>query len=325
MRFGIIGTNYISDRFLAALPFTRATASAVYSRKKETGEAFAEKHGIPLVFTSLEAFLTSDAFDAVYVASPNFLHKEHSIAALKAGKHVLCEKPIAPSLREFLEMKAAADQAGLALVEAMRPTFDSTWASIRERLPLIGKIRSVHLDYCQYSGRYDAFLAGTVLNAFNPALSNAALLDIGVYPVSVAARLFGMPRAVKSQSLFLSNGFEGGGSVLLSYDGFAAHISYSKVCDSATPSVIIGEGGSITVDRVSEPKEVFLTLRGESSTPIPWVKHGAPDNMFEEINAFCAFARARDTENTSEISRITLSVMDAVRKENGIRFPSDEI
>ena len=325
MRFGIIGTNYISDRFMAALPYTSATATAVYSRKKETGETFAKKHGIDRVFTTLGEFLCSDAFDAVYVASPNFLHKEHSIAALNAGKHVLCEKPIAPSLADFEEMKAAADNKGLVLTEAMRPSFDSTWERILEKLAAIGKIRSATLDYCQYSGRYDSFLSGTVLNAFNPSLSNAALMDIGVYPIAVAARLFGMPKSVKSTSFFLENGFEGGGGILLSYEGFTAHVNYSKVCDSVTPSSLIGERGAITVDRLSEPRDVTVRMRKGSIERIVRKENGAPDNMFEEINAFCACVRKSDTENTSEISRITLFVMDAVRKENGIRFPSDNL
>ncbi len=326
MRFGIIGTNFISDRFLYALPFTCAKAAAVYSRKRETGEAFAKKHGIPLVFTSFADFLASDGFNAVYVASPNFLHKEQSIAALKAGKHVLCEKPIAPSLREYEQMKAVADGAGLVLLEAMRPTYDLAWTSIAsEVLPTLKKIRSVHLDFCQYSSRYDAFLAGTVQNAFNPLLSNAALLDIGVYPISIAARLFGKPRAVKSQSFFLSNGFEGGGDVLLAYDGFAAHISYSKVCDSATPSYIVGEGGSITIDKLTEPSAVCVKRRSEDAWDMPIPKSPAPDNMFLEINAFCARVAARDTEWDSGITRTTLSIMDEVRRENGILFPSDAL
>ena len=325
MRFGIIGTNYISDRFLAALPFTSAKAVAVYSRKKETGDAFAVRHGIRSVYTSLETFFASDEFDAVYIASPNFLHKEQSILALRAGKHVLCEKPIAPSLREFEEMKAVADEKGLVLVEAMRPTFDSAWERIAALLPSLGSIRSALFDYCQYSGRYDAFLSGTVKNAFNPALSNAALLDIGVYPVSVAARLFGKPKAVKSQSFLLKNGFEGGGSILLAYEGFSAVINYSKVCDSASPSFIIGEKGSVTIDRISEPKKAVIKMRTGEESILSFDIGEAPDNMFYEINAFSALVADRKTDAVDAISRNTLFVMDEVRGENGIVFPSDKL
>ncbi len=323
MRFGIIGTNFISDRFLASLPFTDATVTAVLSRKRETGKAFAKKHGIPFVYTDLSDFLASDAFDAVYVASPNALHKEQSIAALRAGKHVLCEKPIAPSLREYEQMRAVANERGLILLEAMRPIFDRGWQAVRDSLKAVGRIRTVHLDFCQYSSRYDAFLSGRVENAFNPSLSNAALLDIGVYPIAVAVMLFGTPSAVKSHSLFLENGFEGGGSALLSYNGFAVSITYSKVCDSASASVILGEEGSISVDKVSEPLAITLKRRGEEATPLLWELSEAPDNMFLEIAAFCRMVKEGDSVETDAISRATLSVMDAIRRENGIRFPSD--
>ena len=119
MKFGIIGTNFISDSFVAALPFTSATATAVYSRTEEKGRAFAEKNGIASVFTDMEAFLSSD-IDAVYIASPNFLHKEQTLLALSHGKHVLVEKPAAPSLAAWRRMREAASERGLVLMEWRR-------------------------------------------------------------------------------------------------------------------------------------------------------------------------------------------------------------
>ncbi len=323
MKFGIIGTNFISDRFLAALTATDAAAVAVYSRKKETGEAFAQKHGLSLVFTELEAFLSSDAFEAVYVASPNMCHKEQTLAALRHGKHVFCEKPIAPSLKDYEEMKREAENRRLVLCEAMRPIFDRAWRVIKDKLTALGPIRTAHLDYCQYSSRYDRFKAGEILNAFDPSLSNAALLDIGVYPIAVAAYLFGAPNSISSAVTRLSGNFEGGGNILLGYDGFSAVISYSKIADSVLPSAIIGENGGITVDRAANPREVFFCPRKGENSPITWESRPQEDNMSEEINAFCRMVQNGDIRNTDEISRITLSVMDEVRRQNGILFPSD--
>lgn len=127
MNFGIIGTNFISDWFVSAPPFAKAQATAVFSRKKETGALFASRHAIPLVYDDPDAFLASDVFDAVYVASPNFLHESHAIRALRAGKHVLCEKPAAPSLAGYLRMCEVAKEEGRTLMEAMRTVHDSLW------------------------------------------------------------------------------------------------------------------------------------------------------------------------------------------------------
>ena len=318
MKFGIIGTNFISDSFVAALPFTSATATAVYSRTEEKGRAFAKKNGIASVFTDMEAFLSSD-IDAVYIASPNFLHKEQALLALSHGKHVLVEKPAAPSLVEWEEMKAAAQRAGKTLMEAMRPIHAEAWHKVKSALADIGRVRGAYLDFSQYSSRYKPFLEGTVLNAFNPALCNAALLDIGIYPISAAALLFGMPKDIRSRSSFLHNGFECCGGAILGYDGFEVTVSYSKVANSAIPSAILGEEGSITVDKVSNPR--LLTLaRGNEKAPIPLTKTDAPDNMSEEINDFCAAASAGEVTPCGVYTDVTLAVMDEIRRQNGIVF-----
>ena len=100
IRFGIIGTNFISDWMAdAALKVDGIELAAVFSRKAETGRAFAQKHGIGTVYTDLSQMLSSD-IDAVYVASPTFKHYAHSLAALNAGKHVLCEKMLTVRLSD---------------------------------------------------------------------------------------------------------------------------------------------------------------------------------------------------------------------------------
>ena len=101
VRFGVVGTNFISDWVIAgARQDERFELVAVYSRTQETADAFAAKHQIPHTFTSLEEMAKSPLVDAVYIASPNYLHAEQSILCMKHGKHVLCEKPFASNARE---------------------------------------------------------------------------------------------------------------------------------------------------------------------------------------------------------------------------------
>ena len=102
IRIGVIGTNFVSDWLCeAADTLDCVEITAVYSRAQETGDAFAEKHHIPHVFTDYDAFLSSDVIDAVNIASPNFAHAAQAVRALNAGKHVLCEKVIASNSREL--------------------------------------------------------------------------------------------------------------------------------------------------------------------------------------------------------------------------------
>ena len=192
--FGIIGTGMISGWFCDAVSeVPGATVGAILSRSADRGAEFAAEKGIYCpVFTDFELFAAS-GINAVYVASPNCLHKEHTVKSLERGLHVLCEKPIASNADEYEEMHRAAEKNGKVLLEAMRPAHDPCYDKVRENLPRLGKIRRASFEYCQYSSRYDRFKAGEVLRAFDPSYSNAAVMDIGVYPLAVCVSLFGAP------------------------------------------------------------------------------------------------------------------------------------
>ena len=103
VRFGIIGTNNISDWFIAGAKMdSRFTISCVYSRTREKGTAFAAKYGVEKVFTTFEQML--EHIDAVYIATPNYIHAEQSLFFLRNGKAVLCEKPFALNYIQAKEM-----------------------------------------------------------------------------------------------------------------------------------------------------------------------------------------------------------------------------
>ena len=162
MRLGIIGTNFISDRIAeAALQVDGLVISAVYSRRDDTGRAFADRHGIPYVFTECEKMLTSGCVDAVYIASPTMCHAEHMLLAARHGIPALCEKMLV-ALPSEMEDITRAVSGGAVVVEAMRPAFDRLISTVKERLCDLGAIRRATLEYRQYSSRYDAFLAGEV-------------------------------------------------------------------------------------------------------------------------------------------------------------------
>ena len=195
VRFGIIGTNFITDWILeAAREELRFEATAVCSRSRETGQAFALKHGIPHLFTSPEEMAASSLIDAVYIAVPNSLHAALSILFMQQGKHVLCEKPLASNAKEAREMIRVARQNGVTLMEAMKSTLTPNFRQLRRHLAEAGCLSRYFASYCQYSSRYDKLKAGIVLNAFNPELSNGAMMDLGVYTVYPLVVLFGRPK-----------------------------------------------------------------------------------------------------------------------------------
>ena len=324
LKIGIIGTNFISDRLASAAAESQSTCiHSVYSRTEERGRAFCTSHGIGTLYTNFELFLNSD-IDAVYVASPNMAHCAQTLEALAHGKHVLCEKPISSNLSEYRQMRMAAESRGLVLLEAMRPAFDPALSAIKAGLELIGIPRRAALEFCQYSSRYDKFKAGEVMRTFCPEYSNAAVMDIGVYPLFLCLRLFGYPTGdIRSSSVFLENGFEGAGEIILPYGGMNAVISYSKISDSVNPSVISGENGSLIIDKISAPTKIVFKSRGGEEKPIPFEYR--ENNMVFELEEFARLVRSREICHIhADFSELEMKLLDEVRKNVGIVFPADK-
>ena len=249
VRFGVVGTNFITDWVIAgARQDDRFELVAVYSRKQETADAFAAKHQIPYTFTSLEEMAKSPLIDAVYIASPNFLHAEQSILCMKHGKHVLCEKPFASNAWEVREMIAASAKYDVTLMEAMKPTLTPNFRSVRENLGRLGTIRRYFSCYCQYSSRYDKFKEGVVLNAFRPELSNGAMMDIGIYTVYPMVVLFGRPKKIDASGIVLSSSADGQGAVNFEYEGMNATVLYSQLPAHLIDDLQRDQGVFVAVD-----------------------------------------------------------------------------
>lgn len=325
IKIGIIGTNFISDDFCnAAVKVPGAVLRAVYSRKEETGAAFAERHSIPKVFTDYKKFLSSD-IDAVYVASPNFIHCSQTIMALEHKKHVLCEKVMAVNEAEVRSMIDCARRNQVVLLEAMRPDFDPAFDIVEQNLNRIGRLRRATFEFCQYSSRYDKFREGIVMNAFDPTLGNAAVMDIGVYCIHSLVRLFGMPQEIQAFSTKLSNDFDGSGIVLMKYETMIAEAVYSKISVSVNPSVIQGEDGSILIDYISKPEKICLqlregardTLEGAGREILPFIP--ADNNMIYEIQEFIKLINENNIDHKYlQYSLDTIRVIDEVRRQTCI-------
>jgi predicted dehydrogenase len=122
------------------------------------------------------------------------------------------------------------------------------------------------------------------LNAFNPALKNGALMDIGVYCVHVLTLLFGKPESIQAQSMLLSNGLDSAGAVTAVYPDLLGQLSYSKISDSCSWSELQGECGTLLIDDICNPK--LLTLRPRGKEPIDITVPVSDFGMGAEIDAF---------------------------------------
>lgn len=326
MRFGVIGTNWITERLLeAAQEIGDFTLAAVYSRTREQAEAFAQKYDVRHAYTDLATMAASGTIDAVYIASPNALHADQAILCMDHGLHVLCEKPAASNAQEWQAMVDAAKRNRVVLMEAMKSTLMPAFRAIRDHLPKLGKIRRYFASYCQYSSRYDAYKQGQLPNAFNPAFSNGALMDLGVYGVYPLVALFGKPQRIQATCVMLDSGVDGAGSLLLQYPAMEAVIQYSKIADSALPSEIQGENGRIIIDRISSPTQVEMRYRDGSNEDL--TQPTRTNSMVYEIIEFVELIRSGRTESQTNAHRnslLTLEITDEARRQIGLVFPADK-
>ena len=123
MKFGIIGTNWITDRFIeAAKMHPEFVVSAVYSRTEKKGKEFADKYDVKNIYTNMEEMFRSGDIEAVYIATPNFLHAKQSILAMENGIHVLCEKPAVTSVSEIEAVIKTSEQYQVTYMEAFSIT-----------------------------------------------------------------------------------------------------------------------------------------------------------------------------------------------------------
>ncbi|MCZ2258505.1 Gfo/Idh/MocA family protein [Sporosarcina sp. G11-34] len=201
VRWGIMSTASIGKR--SVIPgiqeSNRNTVEAVASRSLENAQAYANELVIPKAYGSYEELLDDPTIDAVYIPLPNHLHKEWTLKAAKAGKHILCEKPIALDENEAEEMILACENAGVILAEAYMYRHQKRYEDIKKLISdgEIGDIRSIHGVFT-FNGAENT---GNI--RFTKEWGGGSIYDVGCYPISAARFLLDEePTAVTAHAFF---------------------------------------------------------------------------------------------------------------------------
>lgn len=338
VRFGVIGAGFIANWFAQAVDaIPDARIVGVTSARPERAAAFAAEHKVPASWASLEEMLAAqgeNAVDAVYVGSPNHLHAEHTIAALRAGRHVLVEKPFAVTPAQARDMAAEALRADRLLVEGWLPAFEPGTAVIRENLARLGEIRRAVFVKEQYSSRMDAYKAGSLPGAFDPAMAGGSLMDLGIYPVSMAIHLFGIPDRVTATGVLLDSGVDAMGTIVLGYDdGPEVVCMHSKASSTGLDCQVAGEHHVLVMDDCQWPRRITLhgprQRTGGANPQAPEdlsVERTGPAQVYE-LAAFCELVRSGAREcglHPVESSVTAIEVLSQARRQVGVRFPADD-
>ncbi len=207
LRWGILSTANIGRG--AVIPAIQASRNgqvvAVASRDAARAAAFAAHAGIPVSLGSYEALLADSAIDAIYIPLPNSLHHPWTIRAAEHGKHILCEKPLALTTSECLEMEAAARANGVQLMEAFMYRFHPRTTRVVDliRAGAIGQLKSIRSAFTFRLSRPDNI-------RLRPDLGGGALMDVGCYCVNVSRTIAGTePTRVQAWAEWTSGGVDG--------------------------------------------------------------------------------------------------------------------
>jgi len=322
IRWGILGAGNIAGTFADAVnAHTRSPLLAIGSRNRDRVERFATAHGIPTTHLGYRGLVEDPQVDAVYVATPHSEHRAHALLAIAAGKHVLVEKAFTRNTGEAEEVFAAARAAGVFVMEAMWTRFLPHVAALRQVIAAgeIGEIVNLRADHGQW------FEPNPTSRLFDPKLAGGALLDLGVYPVSFAHDLLGVPDAITSVGKLTDTGVDGQVSIILSYgERTQAALSTTLWAKTPTTASISGTEGHIRIAGDFYRPTSFVVTRRDGGR---WTfDRPASRGMQFEAAEVARRVAAGETESPSMTWANTLEVMrtlDTVRAQIGLVYPGE--
>lgn len=270
IRWGVLSTANIGRAAVnpAIGASSNGTLAAVASREAERAQAFAAKHSIPVAYGSYDALLDDPDVDAVYLPLPNSLHRTWVLRAVAAGKHVLCEKPLALNAAEAEEMAAAAREHGVKLMEAFMYRFHPRTERIIEmvrggRVGTVGAVRSAFTFRLTRPDdiRLDADLGG------------GSLMDVGCYCVNVSRTMIGEePEEVQATASWTDSGVDDRLAGLMRFPGGAvAHFDCALTLERCEYYEVGGTDGVLRASKAFLPgtSEVCIEeARGRAGTTV---------------------------------------------------------
>jgi predicted dehydrogenase len=320
IRIGVLGAAAIVPVALIgpARPVPEVRVTAIAARDPKRAQAFARRYMIPHVHQTYDDLIHDREIDAIYNPLPNSLHAEWTIRALQAGKHVLCEKPIASNAREAEAMAKAASETGLVLSEAFAYRYHPLTSQVKKIVDggELGSIKHIEAQFC-------FFLPFTNNIRFNYDLAGGALMDCGCYPVSLIRYLAGSePTVARAQASLLKPQVDHKMMADLSFaDGRTAHLE----CGMLSPRLfrsflkVEGERGRLRVISPFQPHWFhWLSVQGVKGARNERVR--GENSYTLQLRAFIKAIRGETVLNTDPLDAIgNMRVIDSIYEKAGLK------
>lgn len=338
LRWGILATGRIAQKFAEELAESRTgRLVAVGSRTAERAAAFAAPFPGVRAHASYAALLADPAVDVVYVATPHPWHHEWVVRAAEAGKHLLCEKPLALNRADAERMIAAAAAANVFLMEAFMYRCHPQAASLVQliRAGAIGKLQRIEARFCV------EFPFDAASRTFARELGGGAILDLGCYPVSLARLVVGAefdapflePTGLQASGRLhpLTGVDEGAAAVLQFRDGITAEVACSFTGPRSVGAVVHGTAGRIEVPAPFAPgrgeNPDWLLVHRPDDDEVAKIHCRAPASLFaveaDAVGEAILAGEAQSPAMTWADSLGNMAVLDAWRAAIGVRYEGE--
>ncbi len=284
VRFGVLGYAGIAYKHVlpAMLESSNAVPYAIASRSAEKLAEAVSRFGFEKAYGDYDALLKDPDVDAVYIPLPNGLHKEWTIKAARAGKHVLCEKPLALSEDDCLDMVAACRHSGVKLMEAFMYRFTPRTRMLKELLAAgeIGEVRHI-------SSNWRFVISDNANVRVNESLGGGSLRDVGCYPINLIGMIMQDEPVSLCARKVTFQGVDLALSAVLKYaNGALCTVSSGFNAQSPVLTEINGTQGTIIMRETYDQTDAPILLIKDGVTteiPVPACKR-----YMLEIEAFCA-------------------------------------
>lgn len=311
MKVGIVGAGQIVPSFLAAaalnskIEIKAICAVAMLDRLKTLQRQYA----IDEIFEDVDEMLKIADVDTIYIAVPNHLHALMAKKALAKGKHVILEKPFTITLKEAEDLFALARKQHRFLFEAITTIHSPNYKKAKSLVSEMETVKIVYLNYTQYSSRYDAFMAGQILPAFDSRKAGGALRDINIYNIHFVVGMFGLPDAVKYYPNIVHH-VDVSGTLIMEYKNFTCTLIGAKDCSNHAEIRIQGDKKTLVS---SSPANVFAEfdfIRDQEIEHVQLLEN--KERLYAELKEFERVIRERDVTAMEAYQRHTLDVMKVI-------------
>lgn len=320
LRFGILGAAWIAPTALIkpARKLREVRVEAIAARDSQRAAEFARKHQIPRVHTSYEQLLADPEIDAIYIPLPNSLHAAWSQRALEAGKHVLCEKPLAANAAEAERLAEVAARSGHVLAEAMHWRYHPLAARIRELMDerLVGQLRRIEIFNC-----FPIFRGSDIRYRYD--LAGGAMMDLGCYAVSLLRLLAGAePQTTSATARCYGERIDRWMSAELRFDsGCTARLTCSIWSKDflRSDARVEGDRGELRIGNPFAP-QLFHSLKWKTDQGAGKQQLKGCEGTFDyQLRAFVAAARGGPPVLTGPAEAVAnMRIIDAIYLKAGL-------